>query len=506
LFRVSQVQEAKLDDGNLGAKITAFEYNGTVYADDPIQDYVEESNTGLTDPNIFNAPGTPTIATNPLTDGNVKSFKVTSTVPSNGSILYMDYNFGTSSNTATHRLLRTIQTADGTPFVSSASTSIDVTTLPPATYYFSTTARTNSAGVTSNSSSSYVWNGPNVTEWDPGTSTGGITNNNIANTTITSSKMTNTGVTAGSYTNTNLTVDSAGRITLAANGTGGGIAGIAVQDEGTTIVNVANTMNFVGSAVTVSNVGNVATITITGGSGGNVWNRESSDAYGPYSGTGGPFGNAFTHAYRNESLRIPGGKEYYWNTGSGAVAVQNYTQTSADWDPWMQATATTANGFLAASTSAFQPANAKFQSGSVMNPSTGQIAIDGAHGWITIGGSQVSAGSNANSQYNYVGTFNIVSDADCTVQLGGATIYADGSSAGLSPAYVDMSTVNTINLVANRPQLISSEFHTQGNIINSTWITYYMATVLKNPTSGANVFVTQGSWLILDPISWTWPY
>ena len=40
-----------------------------------------------------------------------------------------------------------------------------------------------------------------------------------------------------------------------------------MQEEGTNVLATANTINFVGSGVTASNVGNVATITITGGNG-----------------------------------------------------------------------------------------------------------------------------------------------------------------------------------------------------------------------------------------------
>lgn len=58
-----------------------------------------------------------------------------------------------------------------------------------------------------------------------GISDAAITTAKIADGNVTAAKLANTAVTAGSYTNTNLTVDAQGRITSAANGSGGGITG-----------------------------------------------------------------------------------------------------------------------------------------------------------------------------------------------------------------------------------------------------------------------------------------
>ena len=179
LFRVSQVQETKDESGFLGARITAFEYNDTIYADDPINDFIPEANTGLSNPKLLATPGTPILSTNPLTAGTVASFNVVSTTPATGTTMFMDFNYGTTTNTATHKLYRTVQTSDGLPFALSDSISIDVADLPPATYYWSTTARTDITGYRSNSSAAYVWGGPNVTRYNSSTGQGGLNYNQI---------------------------------------------------------------------------------------------------------------------------------------------------------------------------------------------------------------------------------------------------------------------------------------------------------------------------------------
>lgn len=162
LFRVSQVQETKTSDGFLGARITAFEYNATVYADNALLDFVPEANTGLSDPNIFDRPGTPIITTNTLANsGAITSFTVSSTVPASGSTLYMDFNYGNSSNVATHKSYTSTQLADGTLYTNGQTVSIDINDLPIGNYYFSTTARNDLAGRASFSSTSYNW-GANI--------------------------------------------------------------------------------------------------------------------------------------------------------------------------------------------------------------------------------------------------------------------------------------------------------------------------------------------------------
>jgi len=174
LFRVSTVSEIKKEDGNLGASITAFEYNGTIYNDQAIQDYVPEDNTGLSDPNIFSAVSAPIVTTSPLVEGNVATFYVTGGIPTSGVTLYLDFNYGPSSNVAQHVLYQTISSGDGLPFPTGFTTFVQVADLPPGTYYWSVTARNQQAGRQSPSSTAYVWGGPNVTTYDANTGNGGI--------------------------------------------------------------------------------------------------------------------------------------------------------------------------------------------------------------------------------------------------------------------------------------------------------------------------------------------
>ena len=205
LFRVSQVQEAKIDDGTLGVKISAFEYNATIYADNPIQDFIAADNTGLTDPNILGRPDAPTIANIVLANsGAVKSFSMTSSVPSVGSITMFDFNLGNSSNVETHKLYTTLQSGAGAPFASGEVLTITVNDQKVGTYYGSVTARTTTSGVQSYSSGAFNWVAGLQANSVTGGANGAIQSNTITNNNIFPATILGGSISANTITYTNM--------------------------------------------------------------------------------------------------------------------------------------------------------------------------------------------------------------------------------------------------------------------------------------------------------------
>lgn len=193
LFRVSQVNEQTLDDGSLVASVEAFEYNDTIYDDNAIRDFVPALNTGLVDPNVISEPCPPTITN--FTDANalITGFIVSSCVPEQGVVKYMDFNYGASNVVSTHDLYRTVQNANGAPFINSpdiangnvTTVSITVNDLPAGNFYWSVTARNDYSGRFGNGSNIFPWSGANVQPWNPNTNTGGLTGNQIGSNTLT---------------------------------------------------------------------------------------------------------------------------------------------------------------------------------------------------------------------------------------------------------------------------------------------------------------------------------
>lgn len=330
---------------------------------------------------------------------------------------------------------------------------------------------------------------------------GGIYGNNVQSNTIASNNLVDSGVTAGTYTNSTITVNNKGIVTYAANGSGGNIS---VLDEGNLITNAVSSFNFQGSGVTVtSGGGNSVVVTVSGGNtSANVWTLEAYDSVEP--GTSlTPFGNVANYVYRNQTLTYPGAIEMYWDSGNGNMRARSYTQTANDWYPWYQNTATTANGFLANSTSSYNPANARYQNMTVFNGSTAQSPLDGLNGWWLLGQSQVAANAVANSQFQYTGVFNLVANANCTIQVGGSTRYV--TDALVEKGFiVDWGTVTTYTMVENRPQTVYINFKTNGTQIANNYETFAMGGVIKVPDANVNIKLATGQWLITEPINWSW--
>ena len=162
LFRVSNVTEEKDQNGNLFASIQAFEYNDTVYADNAIQDYVPEFNTGLTDPNVLGAPTAPIPADGPTQPDGTKSFTLSSNVPASGTVLYMDFNYGNTSNVQQHKRYSSLAAGAGNIWAANQTLTTSIVDLPAGNYYFSATARNKFAGNTSPASNVFAWSGPGI--------------------------------------------------------------------------------------------------------------------------------------------------------------------------------------------------------------------------------------------------------------------------------------------------------------------------------------------------------
>jgi len=163
LFRVSQVIEAKTEDGSLGAQITMFEYNEQVYENIDIEDYTPASNTGIPYPGWISDPGAPTVTETTVVDGMMSGLVISATVPATGTVLYMDFYYGTSSDPLTHKLYKTVTPATGRAFVNGVTVTIHVNDIPRGVYYWSVKAR-GSTSVGGGESASSASSSPST--WD----------------------------------------------------------------------------------------------------------------------------------------------------------------------------------------------------------------------------------------------------------------------------------------------------------------------------------------------------
>jgi len=410
LFRVSEVIEEKDVNGNLFASFRAFEYNATVYADDTVEDYIPAFNTGLSDPNIISAPGTPIITSFTANNAIVTGFQVQSYTPDQGLVKYMDFNYGNTSNVLLHRLYKTVSDADGTPFTNSDTgntvynyVQMDVNDLPAGTYYWSTVARNDYTGTRSGSSSPVSWAGANIQPYNPMSNTGGISGNQIQYNTIVNNNITNNTI------------------------TGGKIA-LATIDFSNMSNNILSTQYVDGLTFVITNVLSPYNVTLPV----DVTARANAEV---------PFYIIGTN---------PGTNYYY---------------------PSYQNTATTANGYVASSTSQWTPAQ-----------TNNARRYDGDWDWYVLtykylGGNTFASGENLFLE----STIQFVSDVDATIQ-----IYPMITFTTTSTYDGREDTMQSINLKANTPYYISQN-QTLFGVGASVDGAGYM---IRNITNSANVTVS----------------
>jgi len=454
LFRVSNVIEEKDAEGNLFARLTGFEYNATIYDDDlDITDFIPADNTGLQDPNIISVPDAPAVVANVATTLNF--LNVSGNVPSSGLVLNLDFNYGFDSNIANHLYYTTVNNSNGAPLIPNNTYTIDVNDIEQSgNIYWSTTARNRFVGVQSPASTLAVWPGANVSVYDPGSNTGGITGNNIANSSIPATKLINP---------------------------------IAVQDEGTTILNTG-TINFVGTAVAVSNIGNVATVTVTGGSGGGTYAYVNDNSFFLQGGVNPPDAINIKGSYG--AARIPGDRQANASTGN----FETYTFDS--YYPWYTRDSLTTNGYFANShpTIRMNPTNAGIQD--INSPA----ALGGRAGWWAVIAAGVTSGfRTANTQIRNTSQLQLITDANLTIQVASFyKIQEIANGANISNSIKPDSSITNYTFTANIPQMITTDFSVDAN---ATFAIYDVGTCVRVVGTG-NAVVLTGQSLTSTPNSW----
>lgn len=272
LFRVSNVVEEKDAEGNLFARLTAFEYNASIYDDDlDITDFVPADNTGLQDPNIISKPDAPIATVNVNTTLNF--IDVSGNVSNTGLVQYLDFNYGFDSNVDNHSFYTSVYNSNGAPLINSQAYNITVNDISTSgNIYWSTTARNRQVGVQSNSSTSVSWPGANVTIYDPGSNTGGIAGNNIQSNTIVLTNLDRNLNTLQGFGGTNFSIANytGNTITMPIDATANSTRNVPIYITGTT---VSSTNYYPWYQGTSTN--------LTGTNGNNYYGSNSTSSFNP---------------------------------------------------------------------------------------------------------------------------------------------------------------------------------------------------------------------------------
>jgi hypothetical protein len=512
LFRLTQVYEEKTQDGFLGARIVGIEYNESIYADDAFDDYVPNTETALSDPNVIGTPNAPTVSIQVA--NTINNMTVVGTVPSTGLVLALDFNYGTNSNSATHSFYSSVNSADGSPYIAGTTATIHTSELPANLYYWSVTARNLDVGVRSGSSNVINWAGSNVTTFQTfnacnanssgnlitsdvisnlivggnvsitsGTGTlqantivstvvsntqfivnliptvalsnacvkitaGGISGNNVQANTISSVNLTTSGVTAGSYTSADITVNSKGIITLAANG---------------------------------------------GGTGGGVYTFVNKSSFALTGGVNPP--DPINQRTSYGACKIPGDKQA--NVSTGNYEPINFT----GFYPWYNVTSSTSDGYLANSTYPCIPDNAGIQDMYISSTSLG-----GRQGWWQVIGAGVTGTyRTANTQINNSSAIQVMATGgDMQIQVAGwYKIQEIANTANVSHSLRLDSTISTTYCTANIPAVLNLDWNIDAN---ATFAIYDIGMAVRalNVTTG-NLVVFTGTSLTTTPTGWKYP-
>ena len=111
------------------------------------------------------------------------------------------------------------------------------------------------------------------------------------------------------------------------------------------------------------------------------------------------------------------------------------------------------------------------------------------------------ANNSTDTTYLCDASVQLVSDANTTVQIGGTVEFTWVSNNQPLARYVNYGTVNTIDLVAKRPQVVNLSFTEEGYRVSNVSGNLYvsdMGIAVRNPDTG-NVFVVSGNLKITVP-------
>jgi hypothetical protein len=459
LFRVSNVIEEKDSEGNLFAKLTGFEYNGSIYDDDlDITDFIPADNTGLQDPNILDQPAPPTVEL--VEASSIYSLNVTGVVPGAGIVRYLEFNYGTNSDSATHIFKSTATNSNGAPLLANTSYTVNVNDIDdPGNLYWSVTAKNDQVAIRSNSSAIVAWPGSNVS---------------IANT-FTSNNANSSG---NIITTPPITDNIVGGIITIDSGTGTLVANTVI----TTII--SNTQFTVNPTPSVPLINASINIQVGGIRGFNIGSNtitllnldKNLDVKEAIGGT-----NYSILDVPNNTIIMPIDASAN-TTRNVPIYITGTTVTSTNFYPWYQGTSSALTGtngnnyYTANSTSSFNPVGA------------GVLTVaDGEDNWYTAIFDDFAAGTVASDESYFMnyGLSMVSNTANTVVQIAVGIEY---SNVGYYEVLAD--AFHTTTLQANLPQVYEASYSVFGpSVANIT----SSAILVRNITGSANLIIVKGS-------------